>query len=298
MNLFYLLRSSAIFLGISLSGCASLPGELGVITVDDGRGASSAPMDVYFYRPATFKPGGPVLIVVHGSSRNAGDYRYYFAAAAWRYGALILAPEFSRENYRGSRRFNLGNVKTRSGDTTLRSEWSFPVIDRIFDQVRAPLGFGQQGYYLFGHSAGSQFVHRMIMFSPSKKMIAAVAANAGWYTEPDITVDFPYGLNDAPADKEILRQAFRQKLTVMLGQDDNDETHRSLRRTAEANRQGPHRLARGRHFYRRSKEIAGQLRMPFLWRLKEVSGIAHSGSGMAGPAADVFFGSALDPASK
>jgi alpha-beta hydrolase superfamily lysophospholipase len=218
--------------------------------------------------------------------------------AAQRYGALILVPEFSRENYRGSRRFNIGNVKSRSGRTTPRSAWSFPVIDRVFEQARAQLGFRQQGYYLFGHSAGLQFVHRMIMFSPSKKMIAAVAANAGWYTVPDLAADFPYGLKEAPADKEILRQAFQQKLTVMLGQDDNDETHRSLRRTTEANGQGPHRLARGRHFYRRSKEIAGQLRIPFLWRLKEIPGVAHSGRGMAGPAADILLGSALSPATK
>jgi hypothetical protein len=298
MNLLYLLRNSAVLLGIFLSGCASFPGELGVITVDDGRGASSAPMDVYFYRPPTFKRGGPVLIVVHGSSRNAGGYRHHFAAAARRYGALILAPEFSRANYRGSRRFNLGNIKSRSGRTTPRSVWSFLVIDRVFDEARAQLGFGQQRYFLFGHSAGSQFVHRMIMFSPSKKMIAAVAANAGWYTEPDPTIDFPYGLNDAPAKKETLRQAFRQKLTVMLGQDDINEAHRSLRSTAEANRQGPHRLARGNHFYRRSKEIAEQLRVPFLWRLKEVPGVAHSGRGMAGPAANVLFGSVLDPSTK
>jgi hypothetical protein len=74
MHLLYLLRSSAVLLGIFLSGCASLPGELGVITVDDGRGAISTPMDVYYYRAPTFKPNGPVLIVVHGLNRNAGDY--------------------------------------------------------------------------------------------------------------------------------------------------------------------------------------------------------------------------------
>ena len=291
MRLFKLLRLSAVLFGGFLSSCASLPGEVGVITVADGRGAISAPMDIYYYRPPTFRPNGPVLIVVHGLNRNIGDYRYYFAAAAQRYGALILVPEFSRKNYRGSRRFNLGNVRSPSGELTSRSEWSFPVIGRVFDRAKAQLGFGQRGYYLFGHSAGSQFVHRMIMFSPSKKMIAAVAANAGWYTEPDPEIDFPYGLKGTVGAQESLEQAFGQKLTIMLGRNDNDETHGSLRRTAEANSQGPHRLARGRHFYWRSKEIAHQLRLPFLWRLKEVTGVAHSGRYMAGPAADVLFGS-------
>jgi pimeloyl-ACP methyl ester carboxylesterase len=298
MWLLKLLRSSAALLGILLFGCTTPPGDLGVITVNDGRGTVAAPLDVYFYRPPTFKPKGPVLIVVHGLNRNARDYRHYFAEVAQRYGALILAPEFSHENYPGSRQFNLGNVKSSSGEPTPRSEWAFSVIDRVFDQMRTQLGFGQQEYYLFGHSAGSQFVHRMIMFSLSKKMVAAVAANAGWYTEPDFAIDFPFGLKEAPVDKESLRQAFGYKLTIMLGQDDNDDTHRSLRRTMEANRQGPHRLARGRQFYRRSKEIAEQLRLPFLWRLKEVPGVAHSGSGMAGPAADVLLGFALHPSTR
>ncbi len=298
MRLLNLLRRSLVLLGLFLSGCAALPGDLGVVRVDDGRGAVAAPMDVYFYQPPTFKPNGPVLIVIHGMNRNAGDYRSYFTAAAERYGALILAPQFSREHYRGSRRFNLGNVKSRSGELMPRSAWSFPVIDRVFDQARAELGFEQQRYSLFGHSAGSQFVHRMILFSPSNKMISAVAANAGWYTAPDLSIDFPYGLKNSSVGKETLRQAFRHKLTVMLGQDDNDETHRSLNRSVKASRQGPHRLARGRHFYRRSKEMADHLKTPFSWQLKEVPGVAHSGRGMAGPAADVLLGSALDPVSK
>jgi len=298
MHLLRLLRWSGFLLVLFLSGCISLPGDLGVISVDDGRGEVSAPMDVYYYRPSSFKRDGPVLIVVHGLNRNAADYRHYFAEIAQLYGALILSPEFSRKNYRGSRRFNLGNLKNGSGDTLPRSVWSFPVIDRVFDQARVQLGFGQQRYYLFGHSAGSQFVHRMIIFAPSNKMITAVAANAGWYTEPNFAIEFPYGLRDAPADMETLRRAFGRKLTILLGQGDNDETHKSLRRTDEANAQGPHRLARGRRFYQQSKEVARSLEIPFLWRLKEVSGIAHSGRGMAGPAAEVFFGSVLGPIGK
>ena len=294
MRLLSLLRFSVVVLSVSLSGCTTLPGDLGIITMDDGRGAISAPMDVYYYRPSNFKPSAPVLIVVHGRGRNAADYRHYFTEVAQRYGALILVPEFSRGNFRGSRRFNLGNLKNGWDATLPRSQWSFPVIDRVFGQARAQIGFVQKGYSLFGHSAGSQFVHRMIMFSPSEKMIAAVAANAGWYTEPDFAIDFPYGLNKAPANDESLRGAFRQNLTILLGQDDNDETHRRLRRTDEANAQGPHRLIRGRNFFRRSKEIAQRLGTPFFWRLKEVPGVGHSGRGMAGPAADVLFGSATN----
>ena len=277
-------------LTFSLSGCTTPPGETGTITVNDERGAFVAPMDVHYFRPLNFKPAGPVLIVVHGMSRNADSYRDYFFEAAYKHGAMILTPEFNRKNYPGSRRFNLGNIENRSGAIVPSSRWSFPVIDRVFEQARAQFGFLQNKYYLFGHSAGSQFVHRMILFSPSDRMIAAIAANAGWYTLPDLAIEFPYGLKASPVEKRILRRAFGQNLTILLGTNDNDETHRSLRQTEEANAQGLHRLARGRYFFRRSKEIADRLGVPFRWRIKEVPGVGHSGRAMAGPASDILFG--------
>ncbi|MBK19117.1 MAG: alpha/beta hydrolase [Rhodospirillaceae bacterium] len=275
---------------IVLSGCASPPGDSGTITVNDGRDALAAPMTVYYYRPDTFKPDGPVLIALHGLSRNAYGYRNYFAKSAHKYGVLVLAPEFTRKNFRGSRRFNLGNLKDKSGATQPKSLWAFPVIDRVFEKSRAMLGFERQKYALFGHSAGSQFVHRMILFSPSEKMSAAVAANAGWYTVPDKRIAFPYGLKGTDSATKKLRDAFGQKLTILLGTDDNDESHKTLRKTEGALQQGSHRLARGRNFYQRSMEIAAQKKLSFRWQIREVPGVAHSGRGMAEPAANILFG--------
>lgn len=291
MRLLGLLITSTTLLGVLVSGCKTVPehlGDSGVITVNDGRGRLSAPLDVYFYRPQTFNQKGPVVIVVPGMKRNAEGYRNYFSAAAKGYGAMILVPKFSRKHFRGSRRFSLGNIKNRVGKTLPRIDWSFSVIDRIFAEARVRLGLVQKKFYLFGHSAGAQFVHRMILFSPSEKMIAAVAANAGWYTEPDFTIGFPYGLKGGPITKENLRQVFGAKLTVLLGQNDDDEMHRSLRKTDEANAQGPHRLDRGRKFYHRSMKIAEELGVPFLWDKKEVPNVGHSGRGMAAPALDVL----------
>jgi hypothetical protein len=262
----------------------------GVITVNDGRGVMAAPMDVYFYRPKSFQPNGRILIALHGQSRNAEGYRDYFIEAAERHGVLVLAPEFSRQNYRGSRQFNLGNLKNRGGHFLPQSVQSFLVIDRIFEQAREQLSFNRQRYYLFGHSAGSQFVHRMMLFSPSEKIIAAVAANAGWYTEPDLEIEFPYGMANTLEGDIKFAQSFSKKLIIILGEDDDNENHRGLRTTAEAMVQGPHRLARGHNFYRRSKAVARKLGLPFKWQLKVIPDVGHSGWGMADPAADVLFG--------
>ena len=152
------------------------------------------------------------------------------------------------------------------------------------------LSFNRQRYYLFGHSAGSQFVHRMILFSPSEKIIAAVAANAGWYTEPDLEIEFPYGMANTLEGDTKFPQSFSKKLIIILGEDDDNENHRGLRTTAEAMVQGLHRLARGHNFYRRSKAVARKLGLPFKWQLKVIPDVGHSGWGMADPAADVLFG--------
>jgi hypothetical protein len=54
-----------------------------------------------------------------------------------------------------------------------------------------------EGYYLYGHSAGAQFVHRHLAFicagGNPLRVIRAVAANAGFYTEPTFEVPFPFG---------------------------------------------------------------------------------------------------------
>ena len=130
----------------------------------------------------------------------------------------------------------------------------------------------------------------MILFSPSEKIIAAVAANAGWYTEPDLEIEFPYGMANTLEGDTKFPQSFSKKLIIILGEDDDNENHRSLRTTDEAMVQGLHRLARGQKFYRRSKEIARKLGLRFKWQLKVIPGVGHSGWGMADPAADVLFG--------
>ena len=126
----------------------------GVITVNDGRGVMAAPMDVYFYRPKSFHPNGRILIALHGQSRNAEGYRDYFIEAAERHGVLVLAPEFSRQNYRGSRQFNLGNLKNRGGHFLPQSVQSFLVIDRNFLDITESPEIDPGIFYVQGLSIG------------------------------------------------------------------------------------------------------------------------------------------------
>ena len=150
------------------------------------------------------------------------------------------------------------------------------------------------GYYLYGHSAGAQFVHRHLAFIGAGgnplRVIRAVAANAGFYTVPDFQVPFPFGFGgtESVMSEEDLRNylqvlASRRRggpcaaceggaarcraqapLAVVLGEQDNDPFHKHLNRSERAMEQGPHRLARGRHFFevRRKADSDGPVTAP------------------------------------
>ena len=67
----------------------------------------------------------------------------------------------------------------------------------------------------------------------------------------------------------------------MLGKLDNNPNAPGLRQNPQADSQGLHRLARGRHFFTASQSIAEAMQTLFNWRLIEVEGVGHNQSLMA-----------------
>jgi pimeloyl-ACP methyl ester carboxylesterase len=68
------------------------------------------------------------------------------------------------------------------------------VLERLVATLRSELGLADEAFDLWGHSAGAQFAHRFALFRPAAPVRRIVAAGAGWYTTPDLELDFPYGL--------------------------------------------------------------------------------------------------------
>merc|ERR1712083_910719 len=99
---------------------------------------------------------------------------------------------------------------------------------------------------------GAQFVHRFLYWCPFSPVEAAIAANAGWYTMPNMDEAWPYGLQKTPLadsiDMNLLRYSFACPLIILLGSQDTNPESKDLRHTPEAEKQGPHRLARGQAF--------------------------------------------------
>ena len=245
---------------------------------------------VWYYLPADAQPHTPVLFVMHGVKRDAERYRDEWLPHAQRRGFILVAPEFSEKNFPGSDSYNSGNMVDEKGRPQPREQWSFSFLEPIFDAVKKATGNRSERYSLYGHSAGAQFVHRYLYFMPEARVAQAVAANAGWWTMPDLTLKFPYGLRGSSLHEADLKAMLQRPLVVLLGTADTDPNHANLRRTPEAIEQGPYRFARGQNFYATGERQAKALGVPLAWKLETAPGVGHVDKEMAPFAVDILFG--------
>jgi len=244
---------------------------------------------VFTWSPPEFQPDSPILIALHGYKRNAEQYRDDWQPHAEALGALLLAPEFSQTGFPGPRAYEVGNMRTPDRRHFLpRERWSYGLIERLFDRVRAMTGSRREGYWLYGHSAGAQFVHRLALFQEKARFEVAIAANAGAYTLARPGERFPYGLDRIPDLENVQEQGLSRPLVVMVGEKDTNTTNAMLLRSEEAMRQGPHRHARGVYFFEDARREAARMQLPFAWRLVIVPDVGHSNRGMARVAASWF----------
>src|SRR5262245_31087934 len=258
---------------------------------EDPRPGVLREVTVHTYRPATFKPPSPVVLVLHGVNRNGADYRNYWIAESERRGLLIVAPEFPVAQYAQPFEYNFAGMRLADGTSMPQTAWLYGVLDAVFRDACVRAGSTRERYFLFGHSAGAQVVHRLVTFGWSGLVERAVAANAGSYTLPFYGEEFPFGLVGAPLklSEDDLRALFSRPLVVLLGDSDTDPASEHLPRDPGALRQGPHRFARGQHYFQVGRREAERLGVALAWRLVIAPGIGHSGEEMAHFAACELF---------
>lgn len=223
----------------------------------------------------------PITIVMHGAGRDADRYVRQWVPHAETHGVVIVAPKFSKRAFPGALRYNLGHVFDEAGNTRDESSWSFSAIEPLFDAVQVAIGSVMNEYAMYGHSGGSQFIHRYLFYKPNARVSRYVLANAGWYTFPSLDVEYPYGLSNSGITEYELKDALAADVVVLLGSEDNDPNHDSLRQTLGAVAQGQHRVERGMRFFQVASQTAEENDWPFRWRLQIVEGVAHSNRGMA-----------------
>jgi poly(3-hydroxybutyrate) depolymerase len=256
----------------------------------DEQGDPSKQTTVYTYLPKGLTPSAArIVFVMHGHGKNAGGYRDAWIEHADKHRFMVVVPLFDEKQWGGGD-YSYASVVTRDGKPRDASMWSFNVVEHLFDVIKGSTGNQSPTYFIYGHSEGGQFVHRLVLLLPDARYAKAVAANPGWYTMPTFDVKFPYGLGGSPATEASLKKSLGREFVLMLGDRDTDPDHKDLRKTPEATAQGANRFERGRNFIGEARKRAAELACSFGWQTLVVPGTAHRNSKMSGPAAAVLMG--------
>jgi len=157
----------------------------------------------------------PLIVAVHGSSRNAKDLRDGFAAFAERLGCFVLAPLFPMdldvavpdEEYK-----QLVGERVRYDH----------VLWAMVDELAKATGTRFSRILLFGFSGGAQFAQRLLYVDPDR--LDAVALGAPTYaTLPSERWDWWTGIGDfervfgRPVDWDAMR---RVRVQIQCGTED------------------------------------------------------------------------------
>jgi len=238
-------------------------------------------LTIWYNIPKNIKKDSAVVFVMHGVKRNGKDYRNDWIKYSNDKKFILLVPEFSNKEFPESSNYNLANIANSNGKINPRKDWHFDIIEEVFKDIKLKLKLETKKYYLYGHSAGAQFVHRFVMFYPDSSLKLAISANAGWYTFPDSSINFPYGLHGLNFKKDDFKQIFSEKMIILLGKKDTDPNHKYLRKTKEATEQGKHRFERGNNYFKFARNISSKRKLEFNWKIKHIDGVGHSNSGMS-----------------
>lgn len=233
------------------------------------------PIQVFGYRPASYKEGGSLLVLFHGASRNARGYRDGARKLAENLGTLLVVPEFDRARFDVAA-YQEGGVM-KDGKLQAREQWTFNYLPLLLDQVTAREG-RKLPYYLVGHSAGAQFLGRMAALYPNEAQ-CMILVNPGSLMFPDRGQRYPYGfagLPDEMASDDALKRYLAAPLTFYLGS--GDVGLKDLATSKKAMKQGATRIERGRNCDAAGKQLAASKQWPFSWKRVEAEGLDH-GSG-------------------
>ena len=273
----------------------------GKFTIEGGKGHAEKKIDVYYHLPISYDENTQVLLVIPGAGRNGWSYRDSWVEASEKHNVLILSPSYSEQSYPRFWNYNvarmISDVKINKAKSAIQSyrvvsdskEWIFSDFDRVFNYSVSELSrLTVKKYDMFGHSAGGQILHRFALFDLKNKANRILASNSGWYTVPTFKENFPYGLNKGVSTQEKISAVFKSKLTIFLGELDNEhETRGHLVRNPQLDIQGTYRLSRGKHFFKKSLELASTLKVKSNWNIYVVKGVGHDYKNM-GKAAAIY----------
>jgi pimeloyl-ACP methyl ester carboxylesterase/Ca2+-binding RTX toxin-like protein len=245
------------------------------LTVDYGK----ATLETFTYRPPGEIKG--VLLVFHGSARNADAARNAAMKVADKYGLYVVAPKFPEDEY-SSKEYQMGGMIS-NGKLLPEDDWTISLVDDIALWAHDQMGNDRTDETIaYGHSAGGQFVSRMAAFGPDI-FDKIIVTNPSTHVRASLTEDMPYGFDgymSSAKEEAYLMDYLADPITIHLGSEDNDPNANDLAKSAAAMRQGDTRLERGLFVYDEAKQLAESKGWDFNWELVIAGGIGHTSSGM------------------
>lgn len=224
-------------------------------------------LDYFVFVPETAANDAPLLVTVHGISRNAREQAESFAPLAARHGFSVVAPHFDEEDFDDYQRLG------RRG----RGPRADAALDRLIDAL-GRRGVASHQLFLFGFSGGGQFVHRYVMAHP-ERVRAGIVASAGWYTFPDPALDYPYGIRldaELPGVRLRPRAFLRVPMLAVVGDEDRERDDGLRRSHALDRQQGRNRVERARRWVRAMRTAAEEREMRPRVELALLEGAGHS----------------------
>jgi hypothetical protein len=240
--------------------------------------SSGVMIELFAYYPDHCKPRD-ILIVFHGLKRKAKQLRNKAIKIAKQACLKVFAPKFDKHNFPNWRYHRAGVY--RSGKVQPKKRWSDKVLNIVLQRIKEIAGGNESRLFLFGHSAGGQFLSRITAYAPPANIHRVVIANPSVYVLPSLQENVPYGFSGIFSHDQAykkLQEYLALPITIYLGQRDVGEKY--LVKSKQAIQQGRNRLERGRYIFNRGKQIAQDRGWRFNWQLVEAPGIGHSSKGM------------------
>lgn len=132
------------------------------------------------------RPSYKLMVIIHGTGCGLEEYFQAAAEFAYRNHVALLAPVFPGGLFVKK---DLNSFKMLSSDGI---RYDLLLLSMIEDMVRTYPGIDADGFFLFGHSAGGQFVNRFLLAHPERLRAVSISA-PGYPTFIDERVPYPEG---------------------------------------------------------------------------------------------------------
>ena len=235
-------------------------------------------VEILYALPKEINENTKVLFIIHGASRDVEKYLNQWIEEPQNKNVILVAPHFTLENYPY---FATLGMATSSGRMIKdQSNHLRDSVSSFYNYFQSKFNLKTNSYLIFGFSAGSQFVHRYLMYGEDMRAEKVVLGSAGWYTflnnEP-----FPYGIRNMPLERERFEWFLSTQVLFVLGVEDDDSNHKTLNLSRGARKQGDHRYERGKNYFDDLIGFGEKNNIPFRWRYKSVPGLNHNTEAMS-----------------